>query len=171
MGARSVNFEDALRFGEEGEHKIGAMLIRRGNVVLPMYQFIRQSAPSAWASVNGSLEGLTLPDLLCWKDEQFFAEVKRKTRWVRTDGVSETLETGCERRLLDQYARVSILTSRPVYLFFMHEREEPTGVFWGELSRIRSSERIWDGLNAKTGDRVSPPMVLFPFGSLRRICV
>lgn len=163
-------FEEALAFGEEGEHDVARFLMRRGILVAPVYQFKNHDrAPVALYEADGAAVARVLPDLSCWwQGRAFFAEVKRKTRWTRWNG---RRETGFDWRLFREYEAIRARSGVPLFVFFVHEQEPPTGVFVGRLARLAPGVRRWDGLNAKTGRRVTKPLALFPSHLLRPVRV
>lgn len=174
MGAQpeSLTGDALFEWGEEGEHRIARLLMLRGCVVAPLYQYTKSSAPVAmWWSSGKPVTGV-LPDLSCWKGgEFFFVEVKRKTRWTLWEG---RRETGCDWRLFQQYLRIRQETGVPVWLFFVHEddghpKARPTGVYAAPLSRLAPGVRFWDGKNRKTGRRVTEAKALFPSHLLLRV--
>lgn len=160
-----MTFDEALAFGVDGEHRVSEMLQRRGVKVLPLYQFENHDrAPMLLFRDDGLSVERVLPDLTCWKGERvFFAEIKRKQRWVRH---VRPLETGLNLRLWEEYTVVQQETGCPVWLFFLHEVEPPLGLFAGSLDRLSPHGRWWDGRNESTGEYVRPPMVLFPHSAL-----
>lgn len=160
-------FEESLLFGEEGEHVISKLLMQRGVVVQPLYQHSTDHAPHLLWEMDGRVARAVLPDLTCWGRRQFFAEVKRKTRWIRF--VADRVETGANARLIDDYLAVSKRTRAQVWLFFLHEKQEPTGVYYGELGALMPHARHWDGRDARNGGRICPPMTLFPLSQLQRL--
>jgi hypothetical protein len=170
-----VSFAEHLAFGEEGENLIAQVLINRGVIVSPLYQYEGHSKPPAVYCAEGTL---THPDLTCWsKGKNFFAEIKRKNRWVEPwarghlPGGGERdgrgLETGFNTRLYENYRKVSEQTGAPLWVFFIHERQEPCGVFIARLADLARHARFWDGRSPK-GKYVSKPEVLFPQYTLRR---
>jgi hypothetical protein len=170
-----VSFAEHLAFGEEGENLIAQALIRRGAIVSPLYQYEGHSKPPAVYCAEGTL---THPDLTCWsKGKNFFAEIKRKQRWVHPwarghlPGGGEQdgrgLETGFNARLYENYRKVSAQTGAPLWVFFIHEKEEPCGVFIARLADLEPHARLWDG-RRRGGERISKPEALFPHRALRR---
>lgn len=158
-------FREKLAFGEEGEHAIVRKLVERGCSVAPLYQY--QNHEQAPFLLEG-FSSRVLPDATCWGNGKcFFAEVKRKNRWVGPGFINE-LETGFDLRHFREYSRVAEVTGSEVHLFFVHQTREPTGVFTAPLSRIASSVREWDG-KAPNGRKVSKPLALFPKSLLNPI--
>jgi hypothetical protein len=155
-----VTFQDALAFGRDGEERVAAKLIRLGFVVSPLYQYEgHKRAPVLLYRLDGAVGCLTHPDLAVFGKTCCFAEVKRKRRWVDFDR-GRGLETGCNLGLWQQYLAVGRATGLPVWLFFIHEEQEPTGVFAGQAERLLPHLREWDGLRGTF--RVSKPLALFP---------
>jgi len=164
-------FESALKYGEEGEHHVASWLMRSGAVVAPLYQFVSHDrAPVLLHSVDGRELSRVLPDLTCWdRRHMFFAEVKRKRRWVGPYR-SRPRETGFNLSLWRDYLAVAALTGVPIWFFFLHEDAQPTGVFCGELAALAPYVREWDGCVDTTGRATgSPPLALFPESRLLRV--
>jgi len=53
-------------------------------------------------------------------------------------------------------------------MFFAHEHQEPTGIYCAEATALEAVERRWDG-RSPAGAQVSPPLSLFPAGSLTKL--
>lgn len=164
-------FEELLAFGQEGEHLVAQWLMHRGAVVSPLYQFTNHGkAPVLLRMHAGETLSQVLPDLTCWRDGSgFFAEVKRKRRWVRYYKSSRGLETGFNLRHWREYLTVTSLTCTPLWFFFLHETDEPTGLWVGEAAQMLPHVREWDGRNERTGQRVGPAEALFPRRVLRQV--
>lgn len=156
MGLKKRSFEDALKFGKEGEHEIAEALIAKGISLMPLYQFEAEHAPFI---LNG-IEKLVSPDLLCFSTKAvFMAEVKTKNRWIEFRGVRET---GIDLRLFNQYKAVQDACNVPVWLFFNHKVQPPTGIFFCLLDR---KTRFWDG-RKQDGEPVQEPMIFYDFNVL-----
>lgn len=164
----SRDFEAALAFGQEGEHIVADFLLRRGVAVAPLYQFqnLGRAPVIVWSADNEHVSKI-LPDLTCFGRKAFFAESKRKRRWV-PDKYGRGLETGFNERCYKEYRAVGDRTGAPVWVFFLHENEEPTGLYAGELRRLIPHARLWDGLHP-AGHRINPPMIFFPLSVLARV--
>lgn len=174
MGARGeepdrdgvlVTFEEALAFGKDGEERVAAKLVQHGLVVSPVYQYENHDrAPVLLHKTQGGLSTLTHPDLAVFGKACFFAEVKRKQRWV--DFVPDRgLETGCDLKHWRHYLAVSQRCQLPVWLFFIHEVCTPLGVYVGEVSKLAPHIREWNG-RTPDGRYVSKPLALFPKSTL-----
>jgi hypothetical protein len=140
-------FEEQLAFGQEGEHMVAQWLLGRGSAVAPLYQYTKHDkAPVILWDESGRAIHCTLPDLQCYVGgEAFFAEVKRKNQWWENRDLG-AFETGTDERLWRRYTRVAQRTGCPVWLFFLHETREPTGLFVGEIQRLNSmGPRHWRG--------------------------
>lgn len=164
------DFSASLAFGQEGEHLIAEALLRRGCAVSPLYQFqTHDAAPVMLWRQNGELAKCILPDLTVWSStrEVLFVEVKRKTRWVTYEAHKET---GFNQRHFDHYLELRQRLGTPIWVFFLHEQREPTGVYVGEISALEKSIRRWDGMIVGTPYRASVPLALFPIHTLRRWC-
>jgi len=138
---KQQSFEDALKFGEEGEHEIARYLIEHGVTLLTLYQFDKQHSPY----LINSESKIIAPDLFCYGKDAFFAEVKTKRRWISYKGVRET---GIDSRAFESYKQVQEETGKKVLLFFNHKVQEPLGFFFVPLLNYT---RFWDGMNCKTG--------------------
>jgi len=153
------SFEDYLEFGKEGEHYVANWLIGRGNVVAPLYQYNNHNkAPVILWDESGRRIQCVLPDLQCYKHSKaWFAEVKRKNQWWQ----GEYFETGVDIRLWKHYQKVRQQTGCDVWIFFLHENMEPTGLFAGEVMALHSQgPRIWEN---------GTPLVFFRREWLKRV--
>lgn len=165
----SRTFEEALDFGEEGEHLIARRLMQSGIAVAPLYQFQNHDrAPVLLFEVDGEHFSRVLPDLTCWNRRQFFVEVKRKTRWVNWRPAGRGLETGFDLRLFRNYRVIRNTTGADVWVFFIHEGSAPTGVFVAELETLVPLVREWDGKTPDGREVERNPLALFPLKALRK---
>ncbi len=181
-------FRKQLAFGEEGEHLVARKLIQAGTKILPLYQFETKSrsAPvllASFAGADGVRHGAStiLPDLLCWGDSIYFAEVKRKNQWTLVRE-GNGLETGFSPRLLRDYLWIQTITGHEVWVFFIHhystiQRKEhgftpgdeaPHGVYRQRLRMLDRRKRLWDGRD-RDNVKVSAPVALFPHSCLEKV--
>lgn len=169
MGA----FETNLAWGEEGEHLIARWLLRRGVAVAPLYRCaVRERGPVLLHEADGHELARVLPDLTCWRRQRcFFAEVKRKKRWVGpfTHRKKRGAETGFNLNHWRDYRLISGTTGAAVWVFFLHEEKGPTGVWAGEVTRLETHLREWDGCSEWTGKYIEKPLALFPRHVLKRV--
>lgn len=159
--SRREEFERSLAYGKEGEHAVARKLMACGSLVTPLYQFENHNAPPvALYEVDGIEKSIVLPDLSCFSQdgEAYLVEVKRKTRWVLWDGM---YETGFNQRHFDHYMEMVERTKQPCWCFFVHENQEPHGVWYGEIRSIAPHGRRWNGYTP-SGRRVEDPLILFP---------
>ena len=157
-----MSFEADLKWGEEGEALVTKWLTDRGFVVAPLYQFNAESAPVLFSKNQTLLS----PDLSVFRDNRaFFAEIKRKKRWVKSR--QNGMETGYDMKHHRHYMEVRRLTGLPVWAVFVHEDQQPTGLYTVEIGSARC--RFWDGLHCKTKRRVSRPMVFYQFNNLHKL--
>lgn len=174
--AEQRDFESALAYGQEGEREVARWLMERSVKVSPLYQFQgHDRAPVLLRHVDGREVASIMPDLTCWKSGRcFFAEVKRKSRWVGPFPSVPSLaargaETGFNLRHWRQYLDVARETDCSVYVFFLHEQRPPVGLYLGEVSALAPHVREWDGRHWRTGARIESPLALFPGRCLKRI--
>lgn len=166
--SRAQDFETNFAFGVQGEHFVADWLMRRGNVVAPLYQFENSNGAPALFSIQGAgVEKTILPDLTCFSNSKcWFAEVKRKNRWAIGYRSAGSFETGFNSRHLMHYERVAKQTGMDVWLFFLHESSEPTGLF---TMRVGASKpRFWNG-KSKSGDRSSTSEVFWLLSDLKKV--
>jgi hypothetical protein len=150
METKLKNFEDLLKFGEEGEKEIAISLINNKVALMPMYQFTKENAPYLIDKINR----ITAPDLFCIINGNcLFVEVKTKNQWVNWKGI---LQTGYNTRHLESYIKISNLYKINVYICFNHKEQEPTGRFYIE---IQDFYRQWNGLI--NGKIISPPLTFY----------
>ena len=170
----SQDFEAQLAYGNEGEHEVGAWMIRRGHPVIPLYPphsdegvaLQGRGAPSILWANGGERIAKALPDLAVFPPSGIMlVEVKRKRKWVRFRGGTET---GFNASLYREYSEIADRIDVPVWVFFLHEHEEPTGWFAQSLTVLRrdAPPRLWDGRHHKSGLSILPPMVLWPLSVL-----
>ncbi|MCP4604522.1 MAG: hypothetical protein GY847_29040 [Proteobacteria bacterium] len=161
-----TNFKEQLEYGEIGEGLIADYLASCGVAVLPLYQFENKTgAPFLAEKIDNRLYKRVLPDLTCWNNgKSFFAEVKRKTEWVRFTG---SLETGFNHHSYLEYCAVRKKTKCDIWLFFLHEVEEPTGLFVGKMRDLEPNMRIWDG-KRPNGKKFGKAEVFFRHTDLTR---
>lgn len=155
------NFSESLAFGKEGEHRVAIELFNRGFYVMPLYQFSDALAPAIYALS----QSYTAPDLIACKDGKvYFVEVKRERQWVR--GFNGT-ETGVTAKLYDGYKRLSDDTGVPLFVVFLQDVQEPTGVYMTEIHNEHT--RSWNGRGLSMG-YLTHPIVYFTSESLKRLC-
>lgn len=161
MAQKQQNFKKKLAFGKEGEHEVADYFMKKEYSILPLYQFDDDIAPKIF-TFN---EEIISPDLfICGNNKTLWVEVKTKNRWIKFRGV---IETGCNERHYNDYIKVKKHTQLPLYMVFNHKDVEPLGFYFVEISTPYN--RIWDGLNEKTGKRISPPLVLWNFNDLQKL--
>lgn len=161
MELKQKSFEIKLAFGKEGEHEVGECLMNMNYTILPLYQFNDAIAPQIYTSNTT----ITSPDLfVSGNGKCFWVEVKTKNRWIK---YFDNTETGCNYRHYQEYLKIQEVTQLPVYLIFNHKEIDPIGYFVVDVKK--PLHRIWNGINSKTGIRVSPPMALWLLKDLIRI--
>lgn len=167
--------KESLEFGREGERIVERFLMRGGAMVSPLSQYENHDkAPVLFLQENDAIKKLIHPDLLVFgKKGVLFAEVKRKNRWVGpfNEGRRDRgQETGFDEYQLAHYAAVSDKAGIPLWVFFVHEKQPPTGVYAQSLSYLIPYKRTWDGRDERTGQMRYPAnMALFPQHCLIRL--
>jgi hypothetical protein len=164
------DFHEALAWGQEGEHLVAGWLMSRGVAAVPLYQFKNHNAaPFIVWQASGKDVCRILPDLTCWKDGRcFFAESKRKEQWVSYPRAGRGLETGFDWKHFEHYTEVAERCGCHVWIFFLHETEDPTGLYCGRLDQMTPLVRHWDGY-APGRRYITDPLALFPLSILRRV--
>jgi len=153
MELKQESFKVKLAFGKEGEHEVGEYMLNKGYSILPLYQFNDDVAPQ----IFNAKTTITSPDLfVCGNNKYFWVEVKTKNRWIKY--LADT-ETGCNYKHYIEYLKIAEITGLPVYIIFNHKDNDPRG-FYSVNIKV-PLHRIWDGLNCKTGARVSQPLALW----------
>jgi Holliday junction resolvase-like predicted endonuclease len=164
------SFRELLAFGEEGEKQVAEYLIQKGVHVLPLYQFKATHAPII---LNNQTHYIS-PDLTCFKDSIcFFVEVKSKNRWAINRNKNK-IETGCDFYHYSNYLELSKKTKIDLFLIFNHVNNEPfeiidddsNGMF---MVSVNEEGRYWDGLNKKTKERISKPIMFWDYNKLKRL--
>lgn len=158
MVQKQENFKELLAFGVEGEHEIGQYLLSRGVTIMPLYQFEPLEAP---VILKGA-EKITMPDLICFKDDCFFVEVKTKNQWVV---YGDRRETGLNLKHYNHYKKIKDYTGKQVFVFFNQKQDEPLGYYYIELDGYT---RLWDGKNPK-GEQKFDAMVFYNFDKLQKV--
>lgn len=147
---KNAPFEKRLLFGRDGENKILKWLLSRGNTVLPIYDS-GGKAPKLISS-QGNLvapDYLTLnPEAVAWVE----AKHKGVFSWYR---IGQCWVTGIDVRYYLDYLKILDNFPIPVWLLFLHEREEPnecdrpylpaeakcpTGLFGNSIRYLREHE-------------------------------
>lgn len=175
------SFDEQLAWGKEGERPVAAKLIREGHVksLLPLFQFRDHGEAPFLLYKAGKLP---LPDHLCWGDEQYFTEVKRKDGWINFVAAGRGLETGFNEHLFRAYQKVRNETGLEVWIFFLHEpnlisfsgqgyekgEPGPEGVFVQSLTKLEQCARRWGGRSCANGAWVTKPEILFPMSALHK---
>ena len=143
-----MSFERSLCEGILGESIIVRWLNRQGCHVLPAYE-IEQSHGKG-PRLYTAKQQLISPDLLCWNGhEQFWIEAKTKSAftWHR---LSETWQTGIDRRHWHHYQKVEETMGIPVWLLFLHKpgnlakdtpegMQSPHGLYGESLAKLKDN--------------------------------
>lgn len=159
MEQKSVSFDEQYKFGQEGEIEISNTFKNKGFMILPVWQFTKDSAPVLY----GKNQDLILPDMVIFKHlECAFVEAKRKRQYVHYEGGKET---GISYRLYKQYMAIHFYTGLDVLVAFLQEEEEPTGMFYVNLL---TEGRLWDGIN-RNGVRCSEALYFWKLKDLQTL--
>lgn len=159
MAQNKDNFKQNLEFGQGGEKEVASLLLKKGFTILPLYQFTDDISPKI---LKHNLSYVS-PDLTIFKNgKTLFIEVKRKKTWVKYKG---TWETGCDYSLYRHYRELSIETGIELWMFFVHENDEPIGIY---AINITEDGRYWDGKTSK-GQQVKKPMYFWNRNNLKKI--
>ena len=157
MAQSRTNFEELLKFGQEGEKEVALLFINYGYSILPLYQFDAIIAPKIIIEKE-----YISPDLTIFKEGKcVFLEVKRKNQWVV---YKDRTETGCDYRHYLEYLNLSKNTGIDLYMVFQHLDAEPTGIY---LVNILEEGRYWDGTVG--GVKKFKPMFFWNFDKLHKI--
>lgn len=155
------SFEDQLAFGREIEKAVGAWLMKRGQRILPVYDYsglAEGKAPKFTAAVQS--DSLVLPDLLGAKNgKSTWFEVKFKDRADFTRKTAR-FETGISKRLWEHYQKVEAESGSPVWLIFAHKQEDE--LRGDAIAALKETARIYDG-----GKMGHAGMVFFDYRALR----
>jgi hypothetical protein len=161
-----MDFAEAFNYGTGGEKIVAEALRSRGAFVYPTHQGEYETAPSLFGA-NGVK--LAVPDMMSFQNgRQWFVEVKRKQRWVEYKGPRET---GFDLHSLGQYVEVYAKTRMEMEFYFVHEVQEPTGIFFIDLVDValgvcEGGVRFWDGKKSPQ----KKPLVLIRNELLTRLC-
>lgn len=153
-------FADQLNFGREIEKCVSRWLMKRGESILPVYDYSGLAEDKAPKLTNlHSSDSLVLPDLLGFRMGRgmwFEVKFKDSANFTRITG---RLETGISKRLWDQYWRVAAISGLPVWLIFAHKKENEIRA--GSLGMLQHKCRFYEG-----GKMGRCGMVFFPYDSL-----
>ena len=158
----SIEFQNSLAYGTQGEKEVATIFLNNGYSILPMYQF--KSLENSPKLFNETSEIIS-PDLIVFKNgKSLFVEVKKKTRWVKH---FDTIETGCDYRLYLQYLHTVNTTGLNLIMVFNHVDESPNGMYFID---IKTEGRYWDGKsNTQINNKVYTPMYFFNFNNLKKL--
>ena len=169
---KHMSFDDCLRFGAEAEKMVARVLLERGVTLAPLYQFDNHGSPPImlWEEEHQTHRH-SLPDMYCFSEKNgckhvWWAEVKRQRQWVR---YTSTLETGFKIRQLENYCEIEDKTGKLIWVFFVHEQEDPTGIYYQKLPILVRRVREWNGRKPNR-EKVTEPLALFPIDCLHRLC-
>lgn len=141
-------FEQKLKKGFIGESLISRWFQSRGYSVLPAYDVEQNSGKGPRLFVSDGRQ-LISPDMLVFKsDKILWVEAKHKSAftWHR---MSETWQTGIDRRHWGDYLKVAEVAPFPVWILFLQRdgvakdtpkgMTSPTGLFGNEISELLKS--------------------------------
>jgi hypothetical protein len=164
-------FEERLKEGQLGESAIANFLISRGWGVLPAYQVETDSGKGP--RLFGGFGQLICPDLLVFRGSKvYWIEAKHKSSftWHR---LSQTWQTGIDKRHWLDYLRVGEQTPFPVWLLFLHRNGmakdtpeglvSPSGLYGNSISYLR------DNVHHESAEWGHSGMVYWTEGALKRI--
>ncbi|MDA1178788.1 MAG: hypothetical protein O2931_08340 [Planctomycetota bacterium] len=167
-----MSFEQQLEVGQLGESVIAKFLIRRGWQVLPAYQIEIHSGKGP--RLFGTYGQLISPDLLAFTHNKVrWVEAKTKSAftWHR---ISQTWQTGIDKRHWLDYRRVNIETPFETWILFLHKdgtakdtplgMTSPTGLFGNKISVLESN------VHHESDDWGHSGMVYWTRETLRLIC-
>lgn len=147
-----MKFEESLEQGRVAEGWIAHWLMSRGSSIMPAYELEHQQFKGP--QLFGSDGELVAPDMIAFTANGIiWIEAKHKSvfTWHRNTG---RWTTGIDLHHYKQYLQVADKTSLPVWLLFFHRETRPdrrdikhgcpqscpTGLFGGDLSRLRNKE-------------------------------
>jgi hypothetical protein len=145
-----MTFQRSLEIGRTAESQIANWLMRRGCLIMPVYELSEQrgKGPQVF-SIECSY---VAPDMLALKPggKVFFVEAKCKTgfTWSRT---YQRFETGIDKRHYRDYLAIREKTGVPLWILFLqkggavkdappHKPDSPRGLFGNEITTL--AERI-----------------------------
>lgn len=167
-----MSFHEQLQTGLIGEGRISRWLIGRGNMVLPAYEVETHHGKGPRLFTE---EGpIISPDLLVFGNNGVrWIEAKTKSAftWHR---ISQTWQTGIDRRHWREYLRVAMITPFQVWLLFLHcpnglakdtpdGLTSPTGLFGNTIEKLNATIHHEHENHGPSG------MVYWDLSSLRKI--
>lgn len=113
MAMTQNDFENKLKYGQEGEVFIQNLFMKMGWFVMPKYLYVKKGAPS----LIGADVSYAVPDLdIADKGNRFWIEVKRKKLRDKYP------DTGFQDRLVSHYIEVQKITGNKVFIIFIDEK-------------------------------------------------
>ena len=169
-----VSFDEHLREGLLGEGLITRWLNGRGWDVLPAYEIETQTGKGP-RLFSAKLGKLIAPDLLVFKDSSFYwveAKTKSAFTWHR---ITETFQTGIDRRHWLDYLAVGETTGLPVWLLFLHRpgssakdtpagMESPSGLYGQVIDILKET------IDHEHANHGPSGMVYWQENTLKKIC-
>jgi hypothetical protein len=144
-----MSFEQQLAFGKTAESKIALWLLKRGNLVLPVYELSENAGKGPQLFTPDS--ELIAPDMLCFAEKGIlWIEAKHKTgfSWYRNGKPQPYFCTGIDLRHYEHYIKVEKQSRLPVWLLFYHSggpakdspNNTPSGLFGNSLTYLKTHE-------------------------------
>jgi len=157
------DFQTHLVYGQDGEREVAIKLMENGFCIFPLYQFTDSLAPIVIAIEEMKQKNYTCPDLIAMRSGSVYLfDSKRKRTWVTFTGKKET---GLNLSKYIQYKELSDKTGVPCIVVFVHENDEPHGMFATEIHN--QNTRLWNGYSQN--GYCSKPEMFFTSESLSRI--
>lgn len=168
-------FENSLEFGRVAEGRIADFLYKRGCAVLPVYELEGKKYQGPQLFTAGS--SLVAPDMLAFTPTGncVFCEAKHKSHftWYRREQV---WQTGIDSHHFDDYLKVQSITTKPVWILFLHCDGEPwhkdiksgspikcpTGLYGEEVRKLAHGRR--DSRHGSHG------MIYWSEADLQKLC-
>lgn len=166
------NFYQKLMFGQDGEKQVAEYLINieKRNKVLPLFQFSYGSSSPFISSIEGEI---IAPDFLILDRGKYsYAESKRKQKWVLYNK-NTARETGLDVKLWKEYMRLVRSTGAPIELYFLHEIEEPIGLYriiiTEELLQQAAQDPLFRFDDILVGGKSVGRLIFFPYEMLEKL--
>lgn len=159
-----TKFEESLEVGRLWEQRIARWLMLKGWLILPVYDYSGNDHKAPKLEALKKEDSLVLPDLLMFQQQRVqWMEVKYKESAVEYRKTHQMV-TGLNLRLWNHYKKVQEETGHPVFIAFIHQREEE--VVGNKLSVLGAGNyQVYEGDKMGNGG-----MIFFPYSELKRWC-
>lgn len=154
---------------KEGEKQVLEYLTNNGRICIPMYG--HKNIPQIITPYGD----VTSPDIISimGNNKSVYIKSKKKSQWVKGHNFDTERETGVENKLWREYCKLVKLTNTPLEIYFLHEKEEPTGLYRIKITRRIIEEYEMEGkhfqMRYMVKNGLTYPMLFIPFEKLEKL--